>query len=155
MRACVTSPLRVFPAALAAVVLRIRTETYGRAASVVWSESGGQLTPAESVFARELAQRGFHVRLVPQQRGKRTPDFSVNGVTMELKTLTAFGKSTLMRRLEDATGQNPNIIIINCRNVPANRASVDQQIRSAERKLGRGLQGRVIVWMPDGSVHAH
>lgn len=112
----------------------------------------GKMTEAERMFARELASEGFHVRLVPTRRDRKTPDFEVNGVSFELKTLQSFGQSTVKKNVKRAYGQSPDWIIINLRNVEANREATEQQIRAAETKLKASLQGKSIVWMPDGTT---
>lgn len=134
---------------------RVHTETYGEGSVSGLERDWGKMTEAERVFARELANEGFHVRLVPTQRGRRTPDFEVNGVMFELKTLQSFGKSTVKRRVVDAYGQNPDIIILNLRNVEAKREATEQQIRAAEKELDASLKGKIIVWMPDGTTWSY
>lgn len=131
---------------------RAHTETYGEGSVSGLERDWGKMTEAERVFARELANEGFHVRLVPTRRDRKTPDFEVNGVTFELKTLQSFGKSTVKRRVVEAYRQTPDIIIINLRNVEANREAAEQQIRAAEKKVDASLKGKIIVWMPDGTT---
>lgn len=115
----------------------------------------GRLTAAEREFARELAERGFHVKIIPEQRDKKTPDFLVGNTKLELKTLTNFGRTTVRKNLERAIDQGPDIIILNCRNVQAELESIKQQIRSTEHKLEISLEGKILVWMPDGSVYTY
>lgn len=138
---------------------RIHTETYGKGSVTGAEREWGELTPAERVFSRELAAQGFKIRLIPRRRDQKTPDFEVtgNGVTLtfELKTLTNFGKRTVESNIRKAYKQNPDVIFINCRNVEANRESVVRQITNAEAKLKTSLQGKVVVWMPDGSTITH
>lgn len=134
---------------------RVHTEEYGEGSVSGLERDWGTMTEAERVFARELANEGFEVRLVPTRRDRRTPDFEVNGVTFELKTLQSFGKSTMQRRIEDAYYQNPDFIIVNLRNVEATREAAEQQLRAAEKKIDASLAGKVIVWMPDGTTWAY
>ena len=131
---------------------RVHTERYGSGSVSGTERDWGQLTPAERQFSRELAQAGFNVRLVPTRRDQKTPDFEIHGVTLELKTLTNFGRWTVYSNLKKAVGQHANFII-NCRNVSrANIDSVRRQIQKFEADKGISLEGRVITWMPDGST---
>jgi hypothetical protein len=131
---------------------RVHTEEYGEGSVSGLERDWGKMTEAERVFARELANEGFQVRLVPTRRDQRTSDFEVNGVTFELKTLQSFGKSTMRKRVKDAYWQNPDFIIINLRNVEATREAAEQQLRAAEKDLKVSLEGKVIVWMSDGTT---
>lgn len=132
---------------------RIHSETYGTGSITGAERDWGELTPAESAFARDLAQRGFHVRIIPRRRDKRTPDFLVDGVTIELKTLQSFGRRTLEKRLKDSLPQKPDVTIIDCRNVEANLESVRRQIRAVEVSKNVSLEGKVIVCPTDRSMY--
>lgn len=86
---------------------RIHTERYGEGSISGRERDWGTLTPEERAFARDLAERGFDVAIIPTRRDRQTPDFSVNGTTIELKTLQAFGKNTVRNNLKKAMDQNP------------------------------------------------
>jgi Contact-dependent growth inhibition CdiA C-terminal domain len=81
-------------------------------------ELNAKLSPAELKTANKLVGEGKGVKVlkeVENQKGVRTPDFEVDGVRTELKTVSNLsGKdmsASLSRRILDGAGQGSNIII--------------------------------------------
>jgi hypothetical protein len=83
-------------------------------------EAGRTLTFEESIIANKLAREGKIVEVPIEASNKgiqnvRTPDFIVDGVKTELKTISNLkGKdmsASLSRRILDGAGQGSNIII--------------------------------------------
>ncbi len=107
------------------------------------------LTPAERKIFQELEAAGNFVETVPRA-DVPTPDFLVNGIPTELKTLTSAGANTLKNAIEKATRQGLNIII-DARNVAISAQDALQQILRAQGNVG-SLQGRVIVFTREGPV---
>jgi uncharacterized delta-60 repeat protein len=107
------------------------------------------LTAAERDFVNELLAQGKNVEIVARGAGK-TPDFLVNGVSTELKTLTAAGQNTLKNAIEAAAQQGQQIIV-DARNVPISPEEALAQIERAQGNIG-GLKGRVTVLTSKGPV---
>ena len=74
------------------------------------------LTEDERDFVHELLNRGHDVEMVPTANS-RTPDFKVDGLSTELKTLSGVSKQTsdglsaaLSSRIMDARGQAERLL---------------------------------------------
>jgi RHS repeat-associated protein len=106
-------------------------------------------TPAEAAMKQELEAAGNVVKRVPR-RGYPTPDFLVNGVRTELKTLTKAGPNTLKNAIEKAARQGKQILV-DARNVNITADQARNQIMRAQGNVG-GLAGRVTVLTKDGAV---
>ncbi|MBA4174809.1 MAG: hypothetical protein C0511_19685, partial [Hyphomicrobium sp.] len=94
------------------------------------------LTPAEQNFAKEMIGLGKNVEIIPTATG-RTPDFQIDGVQYELKTVSGVQKidsdglsSAISSRIMDGRGQASDIIVD-----ARQQAGMDQTI--AERAVGR------------------
>jgi hypothetical protein len=75
------------------------------------------LTAAEKGFVEDLLSKGKNVEVVPRGVG-RTPDFKIDGVQTELKTLSGVAKQTpdglsaaMASRIMDGRGQAAQIIV--------------------------------------------
>jgi len=108
------------------------------------------LTPGEKKIVDEMLQEGRDVEIVPRGT-ERTPDFLVDGVPTELKTLTQAGPTTLKNAIQTAAKQGENVLI-DARNVPLTREEALNQIQRAEGNVPGGLQGRVTVLTRTGTV---
>jgi Contact-dependent growth inhibition CdiA C-terminal domain len=76
-----------------------------------------KLTPAERAFVQEIRDLGHEIELIPHGIG-RTPDFKINGVLHELKTVSRLQNSdptrmasSIANRISNARGQSANVII--------------------------------------------
>ncbi|MCW5757954.1 MAG: hypothetical protein KIT54_12025 [Phycisphaeraceae bacterium] len=67
-----------------------------------------------------------------------------------MKTLTAWGDTTLKNALEKGAKQGDKILI-DARNVSATEMSIIRQINRAEGNIGN-LSGRVEVWWSGGVI---
>ena len=101
-------------------------------------EGARKLTPAEASFVEGLRKRGIDVEIVPEGGG-RTPDFRINGVPTELKTLSGVANETpdglssaLSSRILDGRGQSKVIL------VDARRQS-GMTLETAQRGINRAV----------------
>jgi hypothetical protein len=108
-----------------------------------------ELNKVEKEFVDELLTAGKNVEVVPRGAGK-TPDFRINGVETELKTLTAAGPTSVKNAIQKAAKQG-NQIIIDARKVAITPEEALLQIERAQGNIG-GLTGRVTVLTSKGPV---
>ena len=118
------------------------------------------LTPAERSFAEEIRDLGHQVEIVPHGAGS-TPDFLINGVAHELKTVTRIVRTdadglskSISSTILDARTQSARIIIDARGQTGMTREAADQAIR---RAYGADLSQRiesVTIMTPQGSVYA-
>jgi Contact-dependent growth inhibition CdiA C-terminal domain len=84
-------------------------------------ELNAKLSPAELKTANKLVSEGKNVKVlkeVQNQKGVRTPDFEIDGVRTELKTVENLKKvdadnlsKSISRRILEAGGQAKNVIL--------------------------------------------
>lgn len=128
----------------------------GTAGALTGSLDG--LTEDEKDFVRELLGLGHDMEVVPTGPG-RTPDFKVDGVPTELKTLSGVARQTpdglssaLADRIMKARGQSTTIVV-DARRQPGMTQEVAQ--RGINRAVGAdnrtgGTIRSVTVLAPDG-----
>jgi hypothetical protein len=87
---------------------------------------------------------------IPRGPGK-TPDFIVDGVKTELKTVTGTAPTSVKNAIEAAADQSNQNILIDARPSGISAESALNQIQRAEGNIG-GLSGRVTVLTKDGPV---
>ena len=113
-----------------------------------------EINPTERGMVEELLNQGKNVELVPRGSTK-TPDFLVDGVPTELKTLESAGKNTLKNAIQKASEQGQQVLV-DARNVPITAENAHQQILRAQGNLTKSgkssLSGRVTVLTKDGPV---
>jgi Contact-dependent growth inhibition CdiA C-terminal domain len=119
-----------------------------------------KLTPAEKTFANELRDLGNNIEIVPTGEG-RTPDFKINGVLHELKTVSGVQRtdvegisSAVSSRILDGRGQSGNVIV-DARN--QNGMSLEAADRATRRAYGadtkNGIQS-ITILTPNGPLYA-
>ncbi|WNZ26900.1 hypothetical protein HJG54_34245 [Leptolyngbya sp. NK1-12] len=96
-----------------------------------------------------MTGKGKAVEIVPRGSSK-TPDFRINGVPTELKTLTSAGPNTLKNAIQKAAQQGEQILV-DARNVPISAENARLQILRAQGNIG-GLEGRVTVLTTEETV---
>ncbi|NEQ42463.1 MAG: hypothetical protein F6K00_02430 [Leptolyngbya sp. SIOISBB] len=94
-----------------AALLRSQGNPGGAGASIGGTPTPGNLVgslddinPVERGMVQELLEKGRNVEIVPRSNVK-TPDFRIDGVPTELKTLTGEGRNTLKNAIQKAAEQ--------------------------------------------------
>ena len=112
-----------------------------------------KLTPAEKQVARDLASRGNTVEVVYRNPPHNTPDFRVNGIPTELKTIANPNVNTAVTRIKEGFGQNADAVIIDTRGTGLTNAQAMEAINRASGTFSnRQLPGRVEIWTDSGIV---
>lgn len=107
------------------------------------------LKPAERTFAQELVASGRTVEAVPTSQ-RKTPDFIIDGVRTELKTISRVARQTpdglssaLADRIMKARSQSTTVII-DARTQPGMSKDIAEfgieRALGADRKFGSKLQ---------------
>ena len=86
-------------------------------------------------------------------QGVSTPDFIVNGVKTELKTLFGTSLNTPVTRITDGFKQGAEVVIIDARNVGITAQQANQILdRAAGTYQNKQFPGKVEIWTVDGII---
>jgi hypothetical protein len=112
------------------------------------------LTSNERTVVNELLNQGKNVEIIPRSNlsGVKTPDFYINGVKTELKTLTGTSLNTPVTRIQDAFKQGAESVIIDARGVGLTTEQANTVINRAAGTYGGSLPGTVEIWTTDGII---
>ncbi len=112
------------------------------------------LTAAEKTMVNDLLNAGNDVEVIPRSNipGQKTPDFLVNGVKTELKTLTGTSLNTPVTRIQDGFKQGAETVIIDGRNTGLTVDNANTVIERALGKYGGELPGTVEIWTTEGII---
>ena len=112
------------------------------------------LIPAERKMIDDLTKQGKNVETIPRSNvpGGKTPDFNVNNVKTELKTMQNPNTNTGMKRIQEGFGQGAETVIIDARGSGLTRTQASEIINRAKGKYLNGLlPGKVEIWI-DGQI---
>ena len=112
------------------------------------------ITKAEKVVVDDLVEQGKTVERIPKDPKAidKSPDFKVDGVKTELKTLENANTNTGMKRVQQGFVQEAENVIIDARNSGLTRVQAEEIISRAKGKYPNGqLPGTVEIWI-DGQV---
>ncbi|WP_147355881.1 CdiA C-terminal domain-containing protein [Cohnella faecalis] len=99
-----------------------------------------------------LAQ-GKNVEVIPVTAANKTPDFLVNGVRTELKTLGNPNVNTGVTRIQQGFKQGAETVIIDGRQAGVTLEEANQILnRAAGTYSNKTLPGHVEIWTNDGVV---
>lgn len=112
------------------------------------------LTPDEQRVVDDLVGMGKNVEIIPRskEQGVKTPDFRVDGVLTELKTIKGTSKNTPVTRISDAFKQGAETVIIDARDVGLTSEDANQVLDRAAGKYPDGLPGVVEIWTTEGII---
>ncbi|MDE6947243.1 MAG: hypothetical protein K2P14_08690 [Anaeroplasmataceae bacterium] len=112
------------------------------------------LTAAEKTTVDDLLNAGKDVEIIPRSNipGQKTPDFLVNGVKTELKTLTGTSLNTPVTRIQDGFKQGAEAVIIDGRNTGLTIDNANTVIERVVGKYGGELPGTVEIWTIEGII---
>lgn len=112
------------------------------------------LTKAEQQVVDDLVGQGKTIERIPKDPKAidKTPDFIVDGVNTELKTLNNPNTSTGMKRIQEGFKQHADTVIIDARGSGLSAEQAGEIINRAKGKYPNGhLPGKVEIWI-DGQV---
>ncbi|MFD1435756.1 DUF4244 domain-containing protein [Kroppenstedtia eburnea] len=118
-------------------------------------EHKSKLTPDEKKMVDDLEAMGKKVVRIPEstKKGERTPDFKVDGVPTELKTLQNRNTNTGSKRVRKGFKQNADEVIIDGRKAGLTKSEADEIIKRVQgsyKAKGEKMPGKVQIWIKDG-----
>ena len=140
-------------------------ENYG-SENVVWESEGGTgvrgkltgsldgLTSDERTVINELLDAGNDVEIIPRSdiQNVQTPDFYVNGVKTELKTLKGSSLNTPVTRIQEGFGQGAETVIIDARKTGMTLEQADNVMKRVSGIYKNTLPGIVEIWTKEGII---
>ncbi|MGE7114265.1 hypothetical protein [Lysinibacillus sp. NPDC047702] len=111
-----------------------------------------ELTPDERKVVNELVAEGKIVEQIPRSTipGEKTPDFKIDGVLTELKTLKNPNVNTGVGRIKDAFKQNAEEVIIDARESGLTKAQAQEILNRAKGTYpDKQLPGKVEIWIKE------
>ena len=111
-----------------------------------------KLTSDERMMVEDLLDLGKDVEIIPRSsiQGVKTPDFLVNGVKTELKTLNGTSLNTPIKRITEGFEQGASTVIIDGRKTNLTMKEVEIIFDRVRGKLGGELPGTVEIWTNEG-----
>ncbi|MCL1852417.1 MAG: hypothetical protein FWF88_05220 [Peptococcaceae bacterium] len=112
------------------------------------------MTKGEKMVVDDLVAQGKSVERIPANPKVEggTPDFKVDGINTELKTLENANTNTGMKRVQQGFSQGAENVIIDARNSGLTKAQAEEILARAKGKYPDGqLPGTVEIWI-DGQV---
>ncbi|WP_244964924.1 hypothetical protein [Paenibacillus barcinonensis] len=113
------------------------------------------LTDAEKTVVNDLTARGKNVEIIPKDPNSKvkTPDFKVDGVKTELKTLENPNVNTGITRIQKGLKQGAETVIIDARNASLTADQAKQIINRASGTYpDRTIPGKVEIWTSEGTI---
>lgn len=137
--------------------LTAKLANVGKGGSVPKGTLSGKLdglTTAERTMVDDLLNAGNNVEIIPRSNipENKTPDFLVNGVKTELKTLTGTSLNTPVTRIQNGFKQGAETVIIDGRNTGLTLNDANTVIERVLGKYGGELSGIVEIWITEGSI---
>ena len=112
------------------------------------------MTKGERLIADDLVLQGKTVERIPKDPKAidKSPDFKVDGVKTELKTLENANTNTGMKRIQEGFAQHAETVVIDARGSRLTTLQATEIINRARGKYLNGrLPGKVEIWI-DGQV---
>ena len=112
------------------------------------------LTSAEKSVVDDLLAQGKNVEIVPRSNvpGVKTPDFKINGVLTELKTLNGTSLNTPVSKIQNAFKQSAESVIIDGRNVGLTGEQANTVLNRIQGIYTDGVPGGIEIWAGDGII---
>ena len=102
----------------------------------------------------ELLDAGNDVEIIPRsnKQNVQTPDFYVNGVKTELKTLKGSSLNTPVTRIQEGFGQGAETVIIDARKTGMTLEQADNVMKRVLGIYKNTLPGIVEIWTKEGII---
>ncbi|MCL2015557.1 MAG: hypothetical protein FWG68_04850 [Defluviitaleaceae bacterium] len=111
-------------------------------------------TANERRVVDDLLNQGKNVEIVPEStiQNSKTPDFKVDGVPTELKTLENINTNTGSKRIKEGFRQNAKEIILDTRGSGITKKDADEIFERLRGKYkDKKLPGKIQIWT-DGEI---
>lgn len=108
------------------------------------------LTADERAMVNDLLNQGKSVEIIPRDNNRPTPDFYVDGVLTELKTLNGSSLNTPVTRIQDGFKQGAETVIIDARKTEMTLKEAQTVIDRVVGIYNGELPGNVEIWTKEG-----
>ncbi|MEW4415264.1 hypothetical protein [Clostridium sp. AN503] len=110
------------------------------------------LTADERKVVNDLLDAGNDVEIIPRSDTAKMPDYYVNGVKTELKTLNGTSLNIPVTRIQDGFKQGAERVIVDARKIGITTEQATAIIDRAAGVYGGELPGTVEIWTTGGKV---
>ena len=112
------------------------------------------LTVAERQMVDDLLNLGNNVEIIPRSNIQRdkTPDFLVDGVKTELKTLNGTSINTPISKIQKGFKQGAEVVIIDGRYTEISLQDAERILERAAGTYGGKFPGKVEFWTKEGII---
>ena len=110
------------------------------------------LTNDERRVVNDLANEGHEVEMIPRSNTTKTPDFYVDHIKTELKTLHGSSLNTPITRIQEGFKQGADKVIIDARNTSISLEQASSLLDRATGIYDGKLPGTVEIWTSQGKV---
>lgn len=113
-----------------------------------------KLTQVERTMVNDLLSQGKNVEIVPRSdtSGVKTPDFKVDGVLTELKTLNGTSLNTPVTRIQNGFSQGAETVIIDGRGSGLTAEQANTVIERIQGIYKNNIPGKVEIWTSEGII---
>jgi hypothetical protein len=114
-----------------------------------------KLTQAERIVINDLLGAGKNVQIIPRSnvQNAKTPDFFVDGIKTELKTLYGTSLNTPVTRIQDGFKQGASAVILDGRSSGLTAEQAQAAIIRANGVYKGDMPGKVEIWTNSGTVY--
>jgi hypothetical protein len=109
----------------------------------------------ERAMVEELLSQGKDVEIIPRSniQGDKTPDFEVNGVKTELKTLNGTSLNTPVTRIQDGFKQGALTVVLDGRKTGLTAEQAEVVLGRTNGIYKDGIPGKIEIWTVDGIIY--
>jgi hypothetical protein len=113
-----------------------------------------KLTQAEKTMVNDLLKQGKNVEIIPcsNLQNIQTPDFKVNGVLTELKTLNGTSLNTPVTRITDGFKQGASTVIIDARTTGLTIEQANTVLNRLNGIYNNNIPGKIEIWTNFGTI---
>jgi len=113
-----------------------------------------RLTQSERRMVNDLLSKGNNVEVLQRSniQGVPMPDFRVNGVRTELKTINGTSLNTPVTRIQEGFKQNAETVILDARATSLTREQAYAVLDRISGIYRNNIPGRVEIWTNHGII---
>jgi len=112
------------------------------------------LTKAERAMVEDMLKQGKTVEIIPRSNisGVKTPDFNVDGVPTELKTLTGTSLNTPVSKIQNGFKQGAKTVTVDGRGSGMTAEQANTVLERIEGVYKGNIPGEIEIWTVDGII---
>ena len=112
------------------------------------------LTQAERGMVDDLLNQGKNVEIIPKDPAAilKTPDFMINGISTELKTIANPNINTVITKIQNGFQQNAHRVLIDARNSGLTAQQAQEVIIRTVGSYKNKIPGEIEIWYNGGII---